>query len=242
MRFSPPLQEGFLIRRYKRFLADVELETGELLTLHCPNTGSMKHCQPEGAEILFSDSNNPKRKYQYTWEAVRVAHGHWAGINTSRTNELVHEAIEAEMVPGLRPTGGLHREVTWQDARFDLALGDRDYPHTLIEVKNVTLGPGPDEPDDGVIAFPDAVTERGRKHLRTLIEVVRNGGRAVLFFCVQHTGAQAVRPADEIDAEYGRLLREAMNRGVEVLAWKTVIHPEVFALDEPVPVKTKEES
>lgn len=242
MKFSPPLQTATLVQRYKRFLADVETETGELLTLHCPNTGSMKHCQPEGAAVLFSDSNNPKRKYPYTWEAVQVPRGHWVGINTARPNELVQEAIEAGLVSGLKPTGGLHREVTWQNARFDLALGDRDFPHTLIEVKNVTLGPGPDEPDDGVIAFPDAVTERGRKHLQTLIEVVRAGGRAVLFFCVQHTGARAVRPADEIDPHYGQLLREAVERGVEVLAWKTVITPELFALDEPVPIKMKEES
>lgn len=236
MRFRPPLREGFLVRRYKRFLADVELDTGELLTLHCPNTGSMKHCQPAGAPVLFSDSDNPKRKYRHTWEAVRVAHGHWAGINTSRTNELVEEALAAGLVPGLTATGGLHREVTWGDSRFDLALGDRTLPHTLIEVKNVTLGPGPNDPDDGVIAFPDAITERGRKHLQTLIEVVRGGGRAVLFFCVQHTGARAVRPADEIDARYGELLREAVARGVEVLAWRTVITPELFALDEAVPV------
>ena len=236
MKFSPPLQEGFLLRRYKRFMADVELETGELLTLHCPNTGSMKHCRPEGAPVLFSDSGNPKRKYRHTWEAVQVAHGHWAGINTSRTNEMVFEAVEAGMVPELSATGGLHREVKFGDSRFDLALGDRERPHTFIEVKNVTLGPGPDDEDDGIIRFPDAVTERGQKHLQTLIEVVRTGGRAVLFFCVQHTGAQEVRPADDIDPRYGQLLREAVDRGVEVLAWKTLISPTLFALDEAVPV------
>lgn len=236
MKFSPPLQRATLQRRYKRFLADVELETGEQLTLHCPNTGSMKHCQPSGARVLFSDSNNPKRKYRYSWEAVQVAHGHWAGINTARANELVAEAIEAGLVSDLLPIGGLHREVKWQDARLDLALGGREQPHTLIEVKNVTLGPGPDEADDGVVRFPDAVTERGRKHLRTLIEVARAGHRAVLFFCVQHTGATVVRPADGIDAEYGRLLREAMERGVEVRAWKAVITPELLTLHEPVEV------
>lgn len=236
MKFNPPLQEGFLLRRYKRFMADVELETGELLTLHCPNTGSMKHCQPEGAAVLFSDSGNPKRKYRHTWEAVQVAHGHWAGINTSRTNEMVFEAIEAGLVPGLSAAGGLHREVKFGDSRFDLALGERDRPHTFIEVKNVTLGPGPDEADTGVIRFPDAVTERGQKHLQTLIEVVRTGGRAVLFFCVQHTGAREVQSADDIDPRYGQLLREAVERGVEVMAWKTSISPKLFALDEAVPV------
>lgn len=236
MKFRPPLQQGYLLRRYKRFLADVELETGEQVTLHCPNTGSMKNCQPEGARVLFSESDNPKRKYRHTWEAVQVAHGHWAGINTSRTNELVAEAVEAGLVPGLSATGGLHREVTFTNSRFDLALGARDMPHTWIEVKNVTLGPAAEEGDTGVLYFPDAVTDRGQKHLQTLIEVVRQGGRAVLFFCVQHTGARQVRPADHIDARYGELLREAAERGVEIIAWKTKISPTLFSLDRPVPV------
>lgn len=237
MRFRPALQEGTLLRRYKRFLADVELDTGEVLTLHCPNTGSMKNCQPEHARVLFSESDNRKRKYPHTWEAVQVAHGHWAGINTSRTNELVAEALEAGLVPELPPTGGLHREVTFGNSRLDLALGARELPHTWIEVKNVTLGPAAGEEDTGVLYFPDAVTERGQKHLQTLIDIVREGGRAVLFFCVQHTGAREVRPADHIDARYGELLREACERGVEVLAWRTRISPELFALERAVPVR-----
>ncbi|WP_111658334.1 DNA/RNA nuclease SfsA [Isoalcanivorax indicus] len=234
MHFDPPLQQGRLLRRYKRFMADILTAEGEPLTLHCPNTGSMKHCTPEGAAVLYSDSGNPKRKYRHTLEAVQVAHGHWAGVNTSRTNALVAEAVLAGQVPELRPEG-LRREVRFADSRFDLALGGAT-PHTFVEVKNVTLGPGPDDPDHGLITFPDAVTLRGQKHLRTLMEVVTTGRRAVLLFCVQHTGAREVAPADEIDPAYGRLLREAASVGVEILAWRTDISPQAFRLAAPVPV------
>lgn len=236
MKFDPPLARGRLLRRYKRFMADIIADDGRELTLHCPNTGSMKCCTPELGAVLFSDSGNPKRKYRHTWEAVQVAHGHWAGINTGRTNALVTEAILAGRLPTL-PNDHVRREVTWGDSRFDLALGEGETPHTLIEVKNVTLGPGPDDEDHGVICFPDAVTERGQKHLRTLMQVVAAGQRAVLVFCVQHTGAREVRPADDIDPRYGALLREAHAAGVEVLAWRTRISPEEMVLDEAVPVR-----
>lgn len=234
MRFDPPLQQGRLVRRYKRFMADIISAEGQPLTLHCPNTGSMKHCTPEGAAVLYSDSGNPKRKYRHTLEAVQVAHGHWAGVNTGRTNALVAEALAAGQVPGLVPDG-LRREVSFGDSRFDLALGG-EQPHTFIEVKNVTLGPGPDDPDHGLIRFPDAVTLRGQKHLRTLMQVVSAGHRAVLFFCVQHTGARRVAPADDIDPAYGQLLREAAAAGVEVMAWRTEISASAFQLAAPLPV------
>lgn len=233
MKFDPPLRRGRLVRRYKRFMADIIDDDGRELTLHCPNTGSMKHCTPENAPVLFSDSGNAKRKYRHTWEAVQVAHGHWAGINTGRPNALVAEAIVAQRISGLSPEG-LRREVTFGDSRFDLASGGA--PDTFVEVKNVTLGGGEDEPDHGLIRFPDAVTLRGQKHLRTLMDVVAGGRRAVLFFCVQHTGARQVAPADDIDPAYGELLREAVSAGVEVMAWRTTISPTVFALDTPVPV------
>lgn len=237
MKFDPPLQRAKLIRRYKRFMADVELADGSIITLHCPNTGSMKNCQPAGAAVLYSDSGNPARKYRHTLEAVQVAHGHWAGVNTARTNQLVAEAILEKRIPGLKRYSALRREVTFADSRFDIALDHADGTHTYIEVKNVTLGPAEDEPDHGVIAFPDAVTERGQKHLRTLMEVVRQGHRSVLLFCVQHTGAKAMRPADEIDPDYGRLLREAAARGVVIMAWRTSISAQGFAVDAVLPVR-----
>jgi sugar fermentation stimulation protein A len=239
MQFTPALETVTLLRRYKRFLADVRRDDGSEITVHCPNTGSMKNCllpnQPQRA--LISDSGNPSRKYRHTLEALQVAHGHWAGVNTGRSNALVEEAVRSGRIAELEPGSGVEREVRFGDSRFDLALGERQDPHTFIEVKNVTLGPAPSEPDHGIIAFPDAVTERGQKHLLTLIDVVASGRRAVLFFCVQHTGAVAARPADEIDPRYGALLREAVARGVEVLAWRVRLQPDCFALDAPLPVR-----
>lgn len=238
MKFDPPLQGVTLLRRYKRFLADVRLADGREITVHCPNTGSMRHCVLPGVEqpALISDSGNPRRKYRHTLEAVRVAHGHWAGVNTARPNALVAEALLAARLSGLAPDSGVEREVTFLESRFDIALGARRSPHTFIEVKNVTLGPGPDEPDHGVIRFPDSVTERGQKHLSTLMEAVHQGYRAVLFFCVQHEGARAAGPADHIDPRYGALLRDAVAQGVEVIAWRTRMSADEFVLHEPVPV------
>ncbi|GGB96614.1 sugar fermentation stimulation protein [Marinobacterium zhoushanense] len=238
MIFDPPLEPVTLLRRYKRFMADVRRADGSEITVHCPNTGSMKNGVLPGQEqaALISDSGNDKRKYRHTLEAVQVAHGHWAGVNTGRSNSLVEEAIRAGLISALSPDDGVEREVRFNDSRFDLALGKRSDPHTFIEVKNVTLGPGPDDPDDGVIAFPDSVTERGQKHLQTLMQVVACGKRAVLLFCVQHSGARAFRPADEVDARYGELLREAGDSGVDVLAWKTSISAERIALLEPLDI------
>lgn len=238
MQFEPSLEPVVLLRRYKRFLADVRRADGSEMTVHCPNTGSMRNCVLPGVEqaALISDSGNTKRKYRHTLEALQVGHGHWAGVNTSRTNALVEEAVRAGWIPELQPDSGVEREVRYGDSRFDLALGERADPHTFIEVKNVTLGPGPEDKDDGIIAFPDSVTERGQKHLQTLMQVVDEGRRAVLFFCVQHTGALAARPADEIDARYGELLREARARGVDVLAWRVKLAPDVFVLEQPLPV------
>lgn len=237
MRFDPPLESVILLRRYKRFLADVVRADGSEMTVHCANTGSMKNCVlgvPQNA--LISDSGNDKRKYRHTLEAIQVAHAHWAGVNTARANHLVAEAITQGRVPQLQVQEELLREVVFGDSRFDLALGDRAAPHTFIEVKNVTLGSGPDEPDDGEIAFPDAVTTRGQKHLTTLMEVVATGRRAVLFFCVQHTGAVCVTPADAIDRRYGELLRAAVAQGVEVLAWRVALSSQEFRLEKSLPL------
>lgn len=235
MKFAEPLAKGQLVRRYKRFMADIITEEGKELTLHCPNTGSMKNCLIEGAAVLYSDSHNPKRKLRYTWEAVQVAHGHWAGINTHRANALVEEALTQgvmEDYAGLE----VHREVTWGDSRFDFALGEKTDPTYLLEVKNVTLGPAATEADSGIMYFPDAVTTRGQKHLETLAEVVRQGGKAVLLYCVQHTGAREVRPAEHIDPEYARLLRAAHEAGVVIKALKAHISPQEIQLVEEIPV------
>lgn len=234
MKLAEPLAKGTLVKRYKRFMADVITDSGEELTIHCPNTGSMKNCLLPSAAVLFSDSHNPKRKLRCTWEAVQVAHGHWAGINTHRANHLVAEALENGM---LEEYAGLpvRREVTWGDSRFDFAVGEEDNA-ILLEVKNVTLGPSEEEDDSGVMYFPDAVTTRGQKHVETLTDIVASGGRAGLIYCVQHTGATEVRPADHIDPDYAALLRKAAASGVQVRALKARITPTDITLVEEIPV------
>ena len=232
MQFDPPLQSAVLVRRYKRFLADVQLADGCQITLHCPNTGSMKHCAEPGSRVWFSDSGNSKRKYRHTWELVEVQPGVLAGINTARANRLVQEAIEAGQIPGLAGYRQIRSEVKYgsENSRIDLLLTTEDRPDCFVEIKNVTLGEGTEG------NFPDAVTERGRKHLRELMTVAAQGQRAVLFFCVQHTGVNQVKPADHIDPAYGKQLREAAQSGVEVMAWRWCLSARGAELDCLLPV------
>ncbi len=223
MKFEPPLQQGRLLRRYKRFLADIETSTGELLTLHCPNTGSMLNCMSEGAAVWFSRSNDPKRKLPGTWEVGETPHGRLALINTARANTLVEEALRAGVISELNGFTGLRREVPYgqERSRVDFCL---EYPSgtAFVEVKSVTLGFA----DSSVAAFPDARTERGAKHLRELAALARAGVRAVQLYCVNLSGISAVRAAEEIDPQYAAALREAHLAGVEVLAYGVDISPD----------------
>lgn len=217
MKFPEPLVEGRLIRRYKRFLADVRLPCGSEVVAHCANTGSMLGCQPDDARVWLSRSNNPKRKLEYSWELVETAPGVLACVNTARPNTQAKEAIENGVVTPLTGYSQCRSEVRYGDekSRIDLLLsGHEDKPNAWVEVKNVTLAEG------GQGFFPDAVTERGQKHLRELMAQVARGDRAVLLFVVNHTGIESVRPADHIDARYGQLLRQACEAGVEVLAYR----------------------
>ncbi|MEZ7831220.1 MAG: DNA/RNA nuclease SfsA [Gammaproteobacteria bacterium] len=220
MQLQKKLQVGVLRKRYKRFLADITTEAGETITIHCPNTGSMKNCQEPGSKVWYSDSENPKRKYVCTWDFVEVDKSHIVGINTGLANKLVHEAIASDRIDELAGYESLRTEVAYgeQKSRIDLLLeGTASDPAALcyVEVKNVSLGLG-----DGLGSFPDAVTTRGQKHLQELLHMHTLGHRAVLLFCVQHSGIQRITPADNIDPEYGRLLREVVSKGVEVLAYR----------------------
>lgn len=230
MIFEKPLIEGTLIKRYKRFLADVELENGEMITAHTPNTGSMLGCCTPGSRVWLSDSGNPKRKYRLGWEIVETQPGVLVGINTSLANTLVCEAIEDGVINELRDYRSLRREVRYGDenSRIDLLL-DSD-PDCYVEVKNVTLA------DNGIARFPDAVSQRGTRHLRELERVVRDGKRGVIVFCVQRMDTDEFRPADDIDTEYGRTLRLVMKNGVEALAYRASINPQSIQLDTPLPV------
>ncbi|AJY69001.1 transcriptional regulator [Geobacter sulfurreducens] len=223
-----PLYSGTLIRRYQRFLADVRLEDGTVVTAHCPNSGSMKGCSQPGSAVFLSLSDNPKRRLAYTWELV-MADGYWAGINTGLPNRLVREGIENGTIAELLGYERIRPEVRYgTNSRVDLLLEGPG--RCWVEVKNVTLVEG------GTALFPDAVTERGQKHLRELMEVVRQGDRGVIFFVVQRGDGSAVAPADAIDPVYGRLLRQAVSAGVEALAYRALVTPEEIRLTERLPV------
>ncbi|ROM33306.1 sugar fermentation stimulation protein SfsA [Pseudomonas protegens] len=233
MRFDPPLEEGRLLRRYKRFLADIETTTGELLTIHCPNTGSMLNCMVEGGQVWFSRSNDPKRKLPGTWEISETPQGRLACVNTGRANGLVEEALRAGLISELNGFTGLKREVPYgqENSRIDFRLDYPDGP-AYVEVKSVTLG------FDGtpVAAFPDAVTQRGAKHLRELASLAREGVRVVQLYCVNLSGIDAVRPAQEIDPGYAAALREARAAGVEVLAYGVCLTAEQVCIDRRLEV------
>ncbi|WP_312702839.1 DNA/RNA nuclease SfsA [Stutzerimonas nitrititolerans] len=233
MRFSTPLEAGQLVRRYKRFLADIVSDAGEALCIHCPNTGSMLNCMGEGARVWFQRSNDPRRKLPGTWELVETPQGRLACVNTARANRLVEEALLDGVIEELAGFTALRREVAYglENSRVDFRL---DYPAgpAYVEVKSVTLGFG----DTAVAAFPDAVTLRGAKHLRELAALARDGVRAVQLYCVNLTGIEAVRPASEIDPLYAAALREAVAAGVEVLAYGVEISPEEIRLSRRLPV------
>ena len=225
----PPLVEGRLIRRYQRFLADIELADGAVVTAHCPNSGSMKGCMTPGSRVYLSHSGNKGRKLAFTWELVETD-GCWAGINTALPNRLVREAIEEGTVAELQGYGTIRPEVPYgEHSRIDLLL-EGAQGRCFVEVKNVTLVEG------GRALFPDAVTARGQKHLRELMRVVGEGDRGVIFFTVQRGDGRSVSPADAIDPEYGRLLRLALDNGVEALAYRALVTPQEIRLTERLPV------
>ncbi|AXO87055.1 DNA/RNA nuclease SfsA [Pseudomonas parafulva] len=233
MRFDPPLERARLLRRYKRFLADIELDSGEHLTIHCPNTGSMLNCMREGGQVWFSRSNDPKRKLPGTWEISETPQGRLACVNTGRANALVDDALRAGVIAELAGFTALRREVAYgeEGSRIDFRLEFAEGP-AYVEVKSVTLG----YPDSTVAAFPDAVTQRGAKHLRELAALARQGIRAVQLYCVNLTGIEAVRPAEEIDAAYAKALRAAVADGVEVLAYGARLDAEQIVLERRLPV------
>jgi len=233
VRFANSLIGARLIKRYKRFLADVTLDDDTALTVHCPNTGSMLGCQTPGSRVWLSRSDNPKRKYAYTWELIELAGGVLVGVNTGRSNALVREAIESGAIGELAGYDAIRAEVRYgrENSRADFLLTGAAGA-CYVEVKNVTAAV-----DKGIALFPDAVSTRGARHLRELIAVCSQPEhRAVLCFCVQRADVQEVRPADDIDADYGRTLREARAAGVEVIAYRADLDPQAVTLVERIPV------
>ncbi len=231
MLFEPPLEEVVFLRRYKRFLVDVERASGERLTIHCPNSGSMRGCQPVGGRAWMSDSQNPKRKLRHTLEIVETDNA-LCGVNTQRPNALVEEAINDGRIEELTGYSVLQREVRYgrENSRIDILLSE-GASRCYVEVKNVTMGLS-----NGVAQFPDAVTSRGTKHLRELVGMVEEGHRAVLVFCCSRMGISLIQPADSIDPEYGATLRDARKRGVEILCYGCQVTPASWAVDRKISI------
>lgn len=232
MQFSPPLQRATLVKRYKRFLADVITPDGTELTLHCPNTGAMTGCAEPGDTVWYSTSENTKRKYPHTWELTETQNGALICVNTLWANRLTKEALEQGRVSELSGYSTLKSEVKYgaERSRIDFMLQADFRPDCYIEVKSVTLA----EKDFGF--FPDAITERGQKHLRELMSVAAEGKRAVIFFAVLHSAMTRFSPARHIDAKYAQLLIEAQRKGVEILVYKAELSAESMTLKEPLPI------
>jgi sugar fermentation stimulation protein A len=233
LKFEKALVEGTLVRRYMRFFADVQLADGRVVTAHCPNTGSLLGCKDPGLKVYLLESDNPERKLRFTWVLVQAGSA-MINIETQLPNRVVAEEIAAGRVPELAGYTGLRREVPYgRNSRIDILLEGhpRDPRACHVEVKCTTLGRA------GMACFPDAVTERGRKHLIELAKIVKKGGRAVQFFFCSRTDVTRFRPAADIDPEYAKALRRAAKQGVEVLAWRAKVQKHRLELDAPIPVE-----
>lgn len=227
MKFDQKLTHGKLIKRYKRFLADVELDNGEIITAHCTNSGSMKSCLEDGAEVFLSETNNPKRKTRFTWEMIKI-NNHWIGINTGNPNKIAFEAISNNQIDKLAGYSNVKREVKFGDSRFDI-YAEKEGKECFVEVKNVTLKEGKHA------RFPDAVTTRGQKHLKTLIDVKSQGKRAVMLYIVQRMDVEVFAPARDIDPVYADLLKEAFEKGVEIIPIQVEVSPEEIKIAKELP-------
>lgn len=227
--FWPKLTKGVLVKRYKRFLADVLLQDGQVITVHCPNSGSMTSCSEPGRTVYLSKSDNPHRRFPYTWEMIRMPTS-LVCVNTLLTNKLVRQAAVGGLIEALAGYEKVRSEVKCGDeSRLDLLLERSDSDRCFVEIKSCTLV------ENGIASFPDAVTSRGLKHLKELQRQVELGNRAVIFFLVQRTDSKMFRPADAIDPAYGSELRSAVNNGVEICCFDVSLSLKRIAVKKTVP-------
>lgn len=232
MRFQTPLVPGRLIRRYKRFLADIELESGEVITAHCANPGAMLGLKDEGMKVWLEPNDDPKRKLKYGWRLVELPGDHWVGIDTAVPNRVVKEALLARQVPALAAYGTVRPEVKYgQKSRVDFLLSEPGLPDAYVEVKNVHLLREGDWAE-----FPDSVTKRGARHLEELSDMVAQGHRAVMLYVVQRTDCGRFRLAADLDPAYAAASDAARAAGVEILCHACTISPEEIRLDRALPV------
>lgn len=222
MDFKSPLIHGKLIKRYKRFLVDIEIDNKTVITAHCTNSGSMKSCIEEGAEVYLSHHNNPNRKTQFTWEMIKI-NGNWVGVNTLIPNKLSVIAISEGKIPELSGYSKIETEKTFNKSRFDIRLSNKDNI-CYVEVKNVTLKEG------NFARFPDSITTRGKKHLEDLMKAKKEGYRAVMLYIVQRIDVSIFTPAYDIDKEYAKTLIDAHKQGVEILVYQAKVSPTEISL------------
>ncbi len=230
MEFSPPLQQGVLVRRYKRFLADIRLADSTVITVHCPNTGAMRGCSSAESPAALSYSANPRRKYPHTLEMVRE-NGVWVGVNTARANSIVSEAVLQGRIAQWQDVVHIQAEVRISaKTRLDLRLTHADSSTTMVEIKSCSLA------ENGVALFPDAVTARGAKHLQELTRFAAAGEKSTIFYLVQRQDASVFRPAEEIDAGYAARFAEALKSGVQALVYQVKISPVGIEVQRELPL------
>ncbi|MEQ9519053.1 MAG: DNA/RNA nuclease SfsA [Parvibaculum sp.] len=240
MKFSPPLTPATLLKRYKRFLADIRFDDGREITAHCANPGSMMGLAEPGSRIHLSKSDNPKRKLAWSWELIEVASPlggtpTLVGVNTARPNQIVEEAILSAKIPELTGYATLRREVKYgENSRIDILLEDPGRPPAYVEIKSVTLSR-----EAGIAAFPDAKTARGAKHMAELAAMVRAGHRAIVFFLVQRDDCTEVRPATDIDPHYAQALADAIDAGVEPLCYSCKLTTMGIDIHHSLPITPK---
>lgn len=227
--YWPDLDRGTLIKRYKRFLADIKLDSGKIITAHCPNSGSMTECCQAGQPVYVSYHDVPTRKYKYSWQLIQMPTS-MVGVNTGVPNRLVYQSVKAGVIPELTGYHEIKAEVKVGDhSRLDLLLSNGDEDLCYVEIKNCTLV------ENGIASFPDAVTTRGQKHLRELQKLKKSGARCVMFYLIQRMDADYFKPADSIDPDYGIELRKAHNNGVEILVYDVAIDLEKICINSKIP-------
>lgn len=230
MNLPPVRQQGILLKRYKRFLADIQLQGQEQITVHCPNSGSMKGCCQPGSPVIISRSDNLKRKYAWTLEQVQQD-GVWIGVNTGMTNGIVHEGLASGVIDDFGTISSIKAEVKVSaKSRLDFLI-ESDQGSVYLEVKNCSLA------EEGVALFPDAITARGTKHLEELMTLQADGFTAAVLFCIQRSDARCFAPARAIDPLYADTLRKAENQGVRVLAYQAAVRPASVSLTRKIPLQ-----
>ena len=231
MKFAPPLERGSLEKRYKRFISDVRLDSGNLVRAHCPNTGPMTSISSPGMRVALSHRPDPSRKLSYTWEMTQVESGQWVGANTHRPNGLFREAFERRHLDFFRGYNQIKSEVTVGDCRFDFLLSGANGDSLYVEIKNAHMK------RKERVFFPDAVTARGTKHVRSLAEMAKKGQAVALVYVVQRNDCEALSIAHDVDPVYGEAFLHALESGVHCLAYSCAVDPNGICIERSLPIK-----